>query len=44
MSSDEDEWAISKIHLLNSETLTLQELDDDGVTPHGKPYSYQRVN
>lgn len=44
MSSDENEWAIDEMLLLNSETLTLQELDDDGITPHGKPYSYQRVN
>ena len=43
MFSDEDEWAIGKILLLNSETLTLQDLDDDGVTPSGNPYSYQRV-
>lgn len=43
MFSDEDEWAIGKILLLNSETLSIQDLDDDGVTPRGKPYSYQRV-
>lgn len=43
MFSDEDEWAIGKILLLNSETLSIQDLDDDGVTPSGKPYSYQRV-
>lgn len=43
MFSDEDEWAVGEILLLNSETLTLQDLDDDGVTPYGKPYSYQRV-
>lgn len=43
MFSDEDEWAIGKILLLNSETLSIQDLDDDGVTPYGKPYSYQRV-
>lgn len=43
MFSDEDEWFISEIVLLNSTTLTLQDLEDDGVTPDGKPYSYQRV-
>lgn len=43
MFSDEDEWAIGEILLLNSETLSIQDLDDDGVTPRGKPYSYQRV-
>ena len=43
MFSDEDEWVIGEILLLNSETLSLQDLDDDGVTPRGKPYSYQRV-
>lgn len=43
MFSDEDEWAIGEILLLNSETLSIQDLDDDGVTPYGKPYSYQRV-
>lgn len=43
MFSDEDEWALAQILLLNTETLTLQDLDDDGVTPSGKPYSYQRV-
>ena len=43
MVSDEDEWVIGEILLLNSETLSIQDLDDDGVTPRGKPYSYQRV-
>ena len=43
MFSDEDEWVIGEILLLNSETLSIQDLDDDGVTPRGKPYSYQRV-
>ena len=43
MFSDEDEWTIGEILLLNSETLSIQDLDDDGVTPYGKPYSYQRV-
>ena len=43
MFSDEDEWAIGEILLLNSETLSIQDLDHDGVTPRGKPYSYQRV-
>ena len=43
MFSDEDEWTITEILLLNSETLTLQDLEDDGVTPINKPYSYQRV-
>ena len=42
MFSDEDEWVIGEILLLNSETLSIQDLDDDGVTPRGKPYSYQR--
>ena len=43
MFSDEDEWVIGEILLLNSKTLSIQDLDDDGVTPRGKPYSYQRV-
>ena len=43
MFSDEDEWVIGEILSLNSETLSIQDLDDDGVTPRGKPYSYQRV-
>lgn len=43
MPSDEDEWFISEILLLNSTTLTLQEMENDGVTPYGKPYSFQRV-
>ena len=43
MFSDEDEWVIGEILLLNSETLSIQDLDDDGVTPRGKPYTYQRV-
>ena len=43
MFSDEDEWVIGEILLLNSETLSIQDLDDDGVTPRGKPCSYQRV-
>ena len=43
MFRDEDEWVIGEILLLNSETLSIQDLDDDGVTPRGKPYSYQRV-
>lgn len=43
MFSDEDQWSISEILLLNSTTLTLQEMEDDGVTPYGKPYSFQRV-
>lgn len=44
MFSDEEDWISSKIILLNSITLTLQDLEDDGVTLYGKPYSYQRVN
>lgn len=44
MFSDEEDWISSKILLLNSITLTLQDLEDDGVTLYGKPYSYQRVN
>ena len=43
MFSDEDEWVIGEILLLNSETLCIQDVDDDGFTPRGKPYSYQRV-
>lgn len=35
MFSDEDEWVIGEILLLNSETLSIQDLDDDGVTPRG---------
>lgn len=41
--SDEDEWIISDILLLNSMTLSVQELEADGVTPSGKKYAYQRV-
>ncbi|WP_455667429.1 hypothetical protein [Phocaeicola sp.] len=43
MFSDEDEWAISDILLLNSMTLSVQELEADGVTPSGKKFAYQRV-
>lgn len=43
MFSDEDEWIISDILLLNSMTLSVQELEADGVTPTGQKYSYQRV-
>ena len=43
MYSDEDEWAISDILLLNSMTLSVQELEADGVTPSGKKFAYQRV-
>ena len=41
--SDEDEWIISDILLLNSMTLSVQELEADGVTPSGKKFAYQRV-
>ncbi len=40
--SDEEEYLISEIILLNSMTLTVKELEDDGVTPSNKIYSYQR--
>ena len=43
MYSDEDEWIINDILLLNSMTLSVQELEADGVTPTGQKYSYQRV-
>lgn len=43
MFSDEDEWIISDILLLNSMTLSVQELEADGVTPSSKKYAYQRV-
>ena len=43
MFSDEDEWLISDILLLNSMTLSVQELEADGVTPSGKKFAYQRV-
>lgn len=43
MYSDEDEWIISDILLLNSMFLSIQELEADGVTPSGKKFSYQRV-
>ena len=43
MFSDEDEWLISDILLLNSMTLSVQELEADGVTPTGQKYPYQRV-
>lgn len=43
MFSDEDEWIINDILLLNSMTLSVQELEADGVTPTGQKYSYQRV-
>lgn len=43
MFSDEDEWLISDILLLNSMTLSVQELEANGVTPTGQKYSYQRV-
>lgn len=43
MYSDEEEWIISDILLLNSMTLSVQELEADGVTPTGQKFSYQRV-
>ncbi len=43
MFSDEEEWIISDILLLNSMTLSVQELEADGVTPSGKKFAYQRV-
>ena len=41
--NDEEEWIINDILLLNSMTLSVQELEADGVTPTGQKYSYQRV-
>ena len=41
--SDEEDWGMSKILLLNSDTLTIQDLDYDGVTLQGIPHAYQRV-
>ena len=43
MYSDEEEWIINDILLLNSMTLSVQELEADGVTPNGKKFAYQRV-
>lgn len=43
MYSDEEEWIISDILLLNFMTLSVQELEADGITPTGQKYSYQRV-
>ena len=43
MFSDEEDWTINDILLLNSMTLSVQELEADGVTPSGKKFSYQRV-
>lgn len=43
MYGDEEEWIISDILLLNSMTLSVQELEADGVTPSGKKFAYQRV-
>lgn len=43
MYNDEKEWIINDILLLNSMTLSVQELEADGVTPTGLKYSYQRV-
>ncbi len=43
MYSDEEEWIISDILLLNSMTLSVQELEADGVTPSGKKFAYQRI-
>ena len=39
MYSDEEDWIISDILLLNSMTLSVQELEADGVTPTGQKYS-----
>lgn len=41
--SDEDTWSMSEILTLNSVALTLRDLEDDGVTYAGNPYTYQRV-
>ena len=43
MFSDEEDWTINDILLLNSMTLSVQELEADGVTLTGHKYSYQRV-
>ena len=43
MFSDEEEWIISDILLLNSMTLSVQELEADGVTPSDKKFAYQKV-
>lgn len=43
MFSDEEDWTINDILLLNSMTLSVQELEADGVTLTGHMYSYQRV-
>lgn len=42
--NDEDTWIMYDIITLNSIILTLRDLDDDGVTYVGNPYSYQREN
>ena len=44
MYSDEDEWIISDILLLNSMFLSVQELEADGVTANGNKFAYQRVS
>ena len=43
MFSDEEDWTINDILLLNSMTLSVQELEADGVILTGHKYSYQRV-
>lgn len=40
--SDEEEWSMNNINLLNSISLIIQNLDDEGK-PYGKPISFQRI-
>ena len=44
MYSDEEEWIINDILLLNSMTLSVQELEADGVTPTGQKYLIREWN
>ena len=43
MYSDEEEWIISNILFISTRTLSVQELETDGMTPTGKMYDYERV-
>jgi hypothetical protein len=43
IDGNKEDWTINDILLLNSMTLSVQELEADGVTLTGHKYSYQRV-
>lgn len=43
MYSDKEEWIISNILYISTRTLSVQELEADGMTPTGRKYEYERM-